>query len=244
MCEQDHSVHTSCREEFTDMLQNNRLNDVNELGPQILSKFRETAEELSRLAATEKIKIVPYHDSNLHHFSKLPLPIQQKGLGHLLSYLQVCQLTLQSGVPLSNLNQFVWGALKAHKLCPSADLFNYLSEGSFIEIHNRENVQIFRSLNFYNLCSYTIEEMASFPWTELYVRNQSMEDYLLAVVKKSFSGTKNEVVALRTAPHLIEEKFSEGKFRVEVVMKFLAPLLDEDGQVAAHILIEDAERLE
>ena len=211
-------------------------------GENEVSKFRQLASKIADLGASVGVKIVPFYNESLPHFSKQPSLQKQKIISDLETYRRICQNTISNGFKLNNSPQFLWSAIREFGLRPTSDLFNYISEGGIIEVHNTQFIQIFRNFEFYGCCSYSLEEMYCRPWNELYGRLPDVEAYMFKIIWDIFKGRVQTVVPMELGPHLITETQSPLQYEIKAHMKYIAPLFDEKtGQVAAHILIEDGE---
>lgn len=207
---------------------------------EIETLFREVANDVARLASGCGVSVIPYRHHDLPIFGRLAIHKKLQIINDLTTYRDICQATLDETGTALDMPRLVWYALRKSGLRPSSDLFKYIPAGNTIEIHNREGVQIFRSLSFYKICSYSLEELYSSPWTELYEHDAEAYGLLVGLSKKFFEENLQEVVPLQMSPHLIRETQSELHLITEADMKYVAPLF-EDGtsKVAAHLTIED-----
>lgn len=204
--------------------------------------FRAISTQISELAATVNIKVVPFHDKNLVHFSKLEGSHQLQILSSLEVYLSVYTTTQAEGGSILDSVRVVWNALMKLGYRPTSDLFSYICEGNVIEIHNSSFVQTFRNLAFFNYCSYSLEELYCFHLTQLYARDLTVEEDLMKYLKQIYSGEVKTVIKTNLKEHIITELSSKGRLQITDKIEFMAPLYESGGgrTPIATITIESA----
>ncbi|HVK62578.1 MAG TPA: hypothetical protein VM432_13555 [Bdellovibrionales bacterium] len=202
-------------------------------------RFRELAMRLSQLGASVGVNIAPFSDQSLPHFANIPTERQNFAIDDLQRYLSICEDTINRGHSLKNAPQFLWSALKKFGFRPTSDFFQYIDSESMIEIHNREFQQIFRTFNFYECCSYTIEDLYCFPWTSLYRHESHIETNLIILAAEMYGGKHSATKKLDWPIHMIEELSSKNKYVISAHMKYCSPLFEEGtGVVGATAIIE------
>jgi hypothetical protein len=80
----------------------------------------------------------------------------------------------------------------AGKLCLLGDssLFTQVEKDDVVEIFNSDFVQIYRSYNCFALCNYSLLELATYPFFELYDRPATILDKLVAACEPLFQGKR------------------------------------------------------
>lgn len=203
------------------------------------SKFKALANEISRLAQSIGIEIVPYRDPNLTLFCAQKREDQQRIILDLSTYLSICQATIANGHSVSNTAKLTWFAIKQFGLRPPSDLFNYISgDDVVVEIHTPEFVQIFRNFMFYTCCSYSLEELYCQPFTILYSRDEVALSPLLESFRRLHTGQVTQTIPMNTPPHIISEVKSPFRYQIDAQVNYGAALFDKDNNVAATIVIE------
>lgn len=208
-------------------------------------EFKKISNEIAEIAKSVNITIYPYHDPKLIYFSKLPIAQRNLILQQLEIYLQICKKIVAELGTNFDFGQSIWIALKEFGFTPSSDLFQYLTNDRIIEIHNLEGQQVYRNLYFFKFCSYTLEELYSLPWVDLFwrpeVNAKQMVDF---VFKMSQSTNKKTIQITDIDPHQTLETQSKFKMRLFYKPLYYSPLFDRKGNVIAGLAVESATVLE
>lgn len=206
-------------------------------------KFKAIANEISSLASTVGIDIVPFKNEKLEHFLKLNSMGRESVLKSIEVYLNVYKAVQAEGASLLDSVRVIWNALIGFGFRPTSDLFNYIKAGKVIEIHNRNLVQVFRNFAFFKYCSYSLEELYCHPLAELYSREDSVNQNLMEYLQKLYSGSIKSVLPIDLKAHLISELASETKLQIYDQIHFMAPLFSSSGGTmpVATITIESAD---
>lgn len=205
-------------------------------------KFKTLAQRLSVMLAGEGVLVRTY-DKGLPYFSKLSEKQKQTINYHLEFYVELCREHMSEGYSLKDGPTFVWRALRKLNLIPRSDLFQFFNENSVIEIYSNENVQLFRNLNFFRVCSYTLEELHSREWWLLFHRDNSITDSLMGYAGKIFNQEISENFVPDIPTHIVRELASADMLVTEINFPVMGPLYHNKRAVAL-IIAEDAKILE
>lgn len=190
--------------------------------------FRRVSSEVANLAAQVGIQVVPFYNSSLKLFSQLKYDQQNEVIGALNVYLNIHKLTKADGESILNSSRVVWNALIQLGFKPTADLFSFLTEGNVIEIHDIQYRQIFRSLSFFQFCSYSLEDLYCTHIVDLYERDINLETELMAIASKIYRGDIDKTIDSGLKPHIIREKSSHDRLNIHAHIKYLSPLYKTD----------------
>lgn len=202
------------------------------------AQFIELSCSISSYGAKIGKQIKPYTDSSLPFFNKLNLEAKLNVLNALKTYEQICSDTIKEGYDLDSLS-LIWYALRRLKLRPPSDLFKNLKKEHVIEIHDLTGLQIFRNFNFYDFCSYSLEELYCSPWSYLFQHEAGALEMILDFVKGVAVGKIDNVVDLESSPHEAKELYSENKNHVRTTFEYGSPLFGEDSRPSATLVAED-----
>lgn len=131
------------------------LDDVESQQISIDDRFRRCLLGLSYLAESEGIEILPFEDYDLPLFTKLPESDQTVLLRTVERYYEVMVEVKNEDRFLTKNPNTLWRILGRMRMRSCTDLFESLQSGDVIEIYDLNGRQLFRSIDFFSVCSYT-----------------------------------------------------------------------------------------
>lgn len=124
-------------------------------------------------------------------------------------------------------------------------VYTRLPKGRIVEIYNQDLIQIYRSLSFFNLCSYNLLDLLTHEFHELYDRSLQVNSLLMEAGQKLASRPYSlEPVSLRHIPqHIMREKFSEKKIAFQMQFEEMYPVYTWHRSFYGYLIILDARRM-
>ncbi len=186
-------------------------------------RFKKLTALISRFLANEGVFLDAYTEG-LPHFSKLSMNEKRAVTDHLQFYHDLCSEQITEGYTLKDNPTFAWRAISKLGLTPRSDLFSYLKNEHIVQIYSANNVQLFSNFRFFEICSYTLEELFSLEWWVLYERDPKITSQLFEYSTKIFSGEIAENFKPQVEKHFVREKSSVDKFILDCTCDLAGPL--------------------
>ncbi|PIS10465.1 MAG: hypothetical protein COT73_09235 [Bdellovibrio sp. CG10_big_fil_rev_8_21_14_0_10_47_8] len=208
------------------------------------SKFLQVAQKIQSLAEILGIKVEPQNTETQPFFLNLALADQRAALERLKIYCDLFTDVTQSEVPAKfSEKKLLWMALSRLRLLPSADLMSLIGDDDLIEVFVGSR-QVYRSFNYYNICSYSLDELESLPWEILFsVRDPKITAQIMSEVQEALITKK--VVQSGTPLHVVQETSSAFKNKIEYQLSYIVPIKDlEENRTDCFITIISAKLLE
>lgn len=206
--------------------------------------FKYQSEKLSSILKQSDVSMRPYDSAATPWFSQLTDQGKALVIEKIEANIAVYTELFEQGHSLRDSKKLMWQSLKSSRLTFRSDLFDFFNEGDVIEVYDKNNIQVFCNLDFYDYCSYTIEDIYCRPWVELFIRedNDSLEN-LIPVLNGFYDGTINDTVSMdHLGVHSVIEKDSAFKNHFNMQIKYLSPIFDEDTkQPYGFVAVEAAE---
>lgn len=201
------------------------------------TQFRQYAEELSALIEQHGYAVRPYNNPVLPHFYGLSEEDQDSAIHRIAEYLEVCRSIYgRSGLTDTEIVQKVFEFYGYEYNDQILDMIK--TPGHILEIYLPNHIQVFRSFDFYQLTSYTIEDVYCRRWMDLYLRDERITAKIFESAEKVFHGI--EALQFLAEKHLLKERATLERLDVLVHSMFLTPL-HKDGQIAALASVVRAE---
>lgn len=200
-------------------------------------KFRELAIQYSQLSEMAGVPIAAYREGSADRFARMEIHEQENILGGLQLSVDICLSAIQNNVKVERHNlSLVWWALQRLGLRPGSDLFTELKNNDLIEIYNKNSVQLFRTFNMFGCISYSIEEVFSHTWWELFRHDEHVMQQMLKATEIITKQEVRSTVFLGTPPHEVEERFSPRRRKAVLDMRLFAPLFDQNGRIGGYVV--------
>lgn len=202
----------------------------------IATSVRQDLEDLSNLLRCFNIQVLPYKSSQLLDFHCLSVEEQNDVAKALHAYLQ----TLKAEYSRSDFSneRFIMQFLFRIGLLPPDDLSETLKNEHYIQIYNKHQLQIFRSLKCYERCSFTLEQMISRPWYDLWTRENLFYYALFGLACTVLKFVRFTKLRLDFPHHKVTEVDSFNTYSFDYKIKTLSALTHQK-KIAAAILVED-----
>lgn len=206
----------------------------------LTAKLKILLESFAKQLQEAGYPIEPYKGSfPSERFLAMP-EARKQGLYDTFSlYYDTCASTLQTGQ--RDDRTMAWSMLLPLQLTPLSDVFSHIQKGDIIEIYNEHSIQVYRSFTFFKLVSYTLEELFTYEWWELYRRPQAINDRMFALGGQLFTADKHETIVEGVSSHVVEEIFSDRRKQAKITEVLLSPLIGRDNRVAGFIHVFRAE---
>lgn len=138
------------------------------------------------------------------------------------------ELIPESGRSVDEL-QFLRRYLSHQRMAVPGDLENFITPGDIIEVYDSEGIQHYRSFNFFELCTYSLEEIFTYEWWHLYERNEFVTRNLVNQFIKIFQENSGpQLVDFPT--HVARELWSPGRSTIRIKQKALIPVSNFAGK--------------
>lgn len=209
----------------------------------LVKRFLEKSEELSHLIEKEGWVVRPYQSSALPYFRSLPDDVQHAACNELEKYLEICAEAQAAGHAIKDARLLVNYALKYNGLYFNEDVYKILEPGDVVEFYNLNHTQIFRTFNYFEYTSYTIEDIYCRPWFTLYERDENVTQKIIEMATPVFTGENLGVVFLDVGTHLITERSSLEKLQLRNKGNWVAPLFDENDVQIGYVNVLRVEPL-
>ncbi|MCB0378101.1 MAG: hypothetical protein KDD33_06385 [Bdellovibrionales bacterium] len=200
-----------------------------------LVEFKEAAESLVALLRKSNIKIVPYFSDSLPYFSSLSREEKES----ILSKINFLVKVYSSSISQIYSNQaLVWRALKKLKMQIPNEIMGSIDDDDIVEIYDTQFIQQFCNLRFFEICSYSIEQLTCLPWTQLWERRPKDIEDLFEIAAVLSEEQKPIFLSNR---HKVKEMSSPFQYEIDYELKAAAPVKNIQGDLVGFIVVEGSE---
>lgn len=203
------------------------------------ARFSKAASSLQEHGRKSGIRITPWVNENLPLFSKLSLEKQWTCLNKIEFNKRVFDSIENSSTSLPNTNTVVWKVCSELGCRPPSDFFAGLTNEDVIQIYSEDGVHRFANLNFYEICSYTLEQILCLEWDRLWKRDPIQLERLIQVMHQILRPEQRERIVFNDEPHLVWELESPLRYETHYRLRHAAPLFcRKSGRKVGFIVAE------
>lgn len=218
--------------------------------PEIEKQLFQSLEDLRRSALALGAVCRTHSRGSLQVFRALPEKQQEK----ILSYLRA-QNSILAAVAVPTFNEIhpekglVEQALDFYGLEVRDDFWRTVDRNDLIEIYNADQVQIFRSLNFFKISSYSLLDLLVHEWYVLWERPQQVLNELVATARNLLHGAAPGLQKLHVPVHVLKEAYcpdDEGGYQLISVrneLGHLCPLYRKGLPVIGGFLLNSSNQI-
>ena len=197
--------------------------------------LRRQFESFVEMAKDEGFSLTPYISPQLPVFSRHTPEIRASIVTVFDEYLAVMANVKREEQRIYRNLTTVWQMLARLRLRAASDLFAKLHENDVIEIYSSDSRQLFRSFNFFPLCTYSMEEIYSLPWFEIYERDEGIHEQQMALLQRMLGGEITSTVETPISQHVVREKVSVFRRCNIIQPRHVSPLYDTKGRLAGFL---------
>lgn len=209
----------------------------------LFPRYQRTIEKIVGLVRTNGYELSGFREGSASLFPTL-LSAQQEGtVKGLEAYLNMCVSAVRNGAELKGDSQTAaWWVIRDLGWRPFSDVFSHIKPGDTIEIYDTDHLQIFRSFNMFRCISYSLDELVTHEWFELYHRPEDAHKKVLARIKTCLE--QGVTIHDHSAEvHIVSEKFSPRRRRASYLTRFVTPLFDSSSKIKGWMNVIKAEPL-
>ncbi|WII73347.1 hypothetical protein QJS83_05620 [Bdellovibrio sp. 22V] len=200
-------------------------------------RFRIHASNICALVEEEGIVIRPHARHGLPFFNLLNDDEKLQVIRDLQQYYQICLDVKMNGRSLRDTKFFTLKALERHGFAVDPDLLDKIESNHLVEFYNFLQTQIFRTLLFFEVGSYTLEDLYCRKWYNLYERTPADQAAIEKTAAELFAQKKT--IRVNNPEHVIKERDSLERLSIRNKLLWASPLKKEGVDVAV-ILIATA----
>lgn len=195
-----------------------------------LSKsFIAQSECLAQLLEGEGIAVRPFASTKVPYFMAMEEVAQRDVVANLTSYVEVGKKVISEGGSLKNRERFVLAALDYYNLTAHPDFLKDLAnDPGIVEFYSMQGTQFFRTFNFFEYSSYTIEDIYCRQWVHLYERPKEVIERMYELVSALYEKGSLTETCLFEQPHVLRERVSLERLSMSFRSIFISPLSQEN----------------
>lgn len=189
------------------------------------ARFKILSENISALIEEEGLLVRPYGHATLPYFNLLTIEEQEQVLKDILIYFQVCTDVKSQNGSLKDTRLFTEKAAARLGVTVDPAILALIEPHHLIEIYTQAQTQIFRSLIFFEVCSYSLEDLYCRKWYHLYQRTPEDQEKLERDIGLYYSQLPLRTMKATAPEHTIRATASLERNEIITQIFWLSPLV-------------------
>ena len=173
-------------------------------------------------------------------FANEPIETQKLIIDNISTYLQILAQNINPEPEKKNyeIERLKWALSTFGLELADKDFFKNISEDDYVEFYNEQNIQLYRSVKFFKLCSYSLLDLSVNPWDELYEKPVGVMSNVIQHIQEAI---KSKItVTCEIGSFVQREKFAYAHnttLRTFLVnFRYFTPLINTDTKQPAGFL--------
>lgn len=191
-------------------------------------EFKRLSERIVGFLKADGLMRLPYSHPSLPYFSRLSNEKKSIVLERLSLYLDACSDTISQTGSLKDSKSFTQQMFKKIDAITDPDFFEKINDDHVVEIYSSDNCQIFRNLKFFEISSYTLEDLYCREWWDLYKRDDEITKKIFLVASQIYSSELNVLIDNVVEAHQLEETNSPFMYKMNISLNTLSPVIIEN----------------
>lgn len=158
-------------------------------------------------------------------FGELPEADQRAAITVMVGQAEFIRSALQNSIDSHNEVEMLKFALRKLSLLSDTNVFDEIENGDVIEIFDREYRQVYRSYSCFNLCNYSLIELTSYPFFELYERSSHVTKRLVEFCDAIINGSATYLSFSTLPEYVLRELKTQNPSSFSVREKFVSKLV-------------------
>ena len=206
----------------------------------LLLRYVEAVNQIVDLVQSAGYELTGFCKERPSIFPALPAIKQEGIVNGLEAFHGMCVSAMQGGAELKgDSHSAAWWVIRRIGWRPQSDVFSHVRPGDTIEIYDVDHVQIFRSFNMFRCISYSLDQLVTHEWYQLYSRPDGKQEEIMERFQRAIS-EKRTIVVSEGESHVVSERFSPRLKSAKYSTRLVSPLFAENNVVAGYINVIQA----
>ncbi len=202
------------------------------------SRFVVHSENICHLIQEEGLLFRPFSNLSLPHFSVLTDLEKRAVVSNLMSYYQICLDVRATGHSLKEIRLFTEKALQRFDFKMAPEHLALIENDHVVEIYNVKQEQIFRNFRFFEVSSYTLEDLLCRKWYHIYDRKEEDNIRFHEKVIEFFSLEEKKSMPINLGETEIKERETLERLTIHAKVEWFLPIFKDRVFSAVMLLIK------
>jgi hypothetical protein len=190
------------------------------------------------------VQIKPFSTKALKRLESLDAVAIEKIFLSFKNYYDVCVDASKKKIDLKDTKDFVNAGLSRMGLKTADTFYNTIAPDDLVEVYDLSHRQIFRNLRFYEVTGYSLGDLLTFEWPELYYRPSMTTGQIFKSIETVLEIGDFETHPMNVPSHFIKEINAEPLLTCEVNFKVMAPIFNSEYKKHGYVVSCSAQHID
>lgn len=190
--------------------------------------FIDLSVKLQRALGKEGLFIIPFEEPGLPFFSNLSKEQCSQIIEQLKVLLEITEEMQAQQIKVTDPANLIRVFFAKFDLHAPNWVIDSITKHDIVDVWNLESRLIIASFNFFDICSYSLEELFCRPWAELFSRDTDIHIQIFQLCRSLLNGEINQPVDMTYIPqHKVRETYAAQDSYAVMQPRIFSPVYSE-----------------
>lgn len=180
------------------------------------NQFRELSVKLQGILGKEGLYLIPFESPALPFFSTLSAEHQREIIDLLNTLVDIASDLQSQKLKVTEPINLIKTFFKKFNIHAPAWVIDTITDRDIVDVYNMDSRLVVASFNFFEICTYSIEEIFCRPWAELWSREGDTHIEIFQLCRSLLNGEITQPVDMTYIPqHKVRETYTtSGRYAI------------------------------
>ncbi len=195
------------------------------------NEFIDLSVKLQKVLGKEGLFIIPFEEPGLPFYSSLSKDQREAIIEQMKTLLEIAKDLQAHDLKVTEPANLIRTFFKKFNLHAPAWVVDSITKHDIVDVWNLDSRLVIASFNFFNICTYSLEELFCRPWAELFSRDNDIHIQLYQLSRSLLNGEITQPVDTTYIPqHKVRETYAK-----EGVYAILQPRIFSPVYAGSHL---------
>lgn len=193
------------------------------------NEFIDLSVKLQKVLGKEGLFVIPFEEPGLPFFSSLTGEQKLVILEQMQTLLEIAQDLQAHGLEVTEPGNLIRTFFKKFNLHAPSRVVDSITKYDIVDVWNLDSRLIIASFNFFDICTYSLEELFCRPWAELFSRDNDIHIQIYQLCRSLLNGEITQPVDTTYIPqHKVRETYAPEKHYAVLQPRIFSPVYAGD----------------
>lgn len=172
------------------------------------NEFIDLSVKLQKVLGRERLFVIPFEELGLPFFTSLSHEQRTQVIQQMQTLLEIANDLQSHDLKVTDPANLIRTFFKKFNLHAPAWVIDSITKDDFVDVWNFDSRLVVASFNFFDICSYSLEEIFCRPWSELFSREGDVHIQLFQLARSLLNGEITQPVDTTYIPqHKVRETY-------------------------------------